>query len=218
MQIDPEVTKYVLSVAAVSAGVATALSAWLGNVTAKRIERREQAGHLTDLERLRNDHARNLEMLRVEHAHGLEAVRAEHAAKFEHLRADHALTVEKLRDQLNLLREKSLKAHNLKIDLYREVTEPLIKFMIDVETGRLTEASHIGFNTERFRSYARLAMFAPQCVIDAYDQLVDFLNDLLEAKHGYDWAKIRTLSQAFLNAAREDVEIGEGTIVYKGKR
>jgi hypothetical protein len=77
---------------------------------------------------------------------------------------------------------------------------------------------HIEFNRERFRSYARLAMFAPQNVLDAYDAIVDYLNDLLEAKHGYDWAAIRQLSQSFLNAARADVAIGTGSIVYKGKR
>jgi hypothetical protein len=132
--------------------------------------------------------------------------------------ARHSRELEQLRVDLGFLRDKALGAHNLKIDLYRDVTEPLIKFMIDVETGKLTESAHIDFNRDRFRSYARLAMFAPQSVLDAYDEIVDYLNDLLEAKHGYDWSVVRKLSQAFLNAARADVAIGTGSIGYKGKR
>jgi uncharacterized coiled-coil protein SlyX len=143
---------------------------------------------------------------------------AAHARELAKISADHEREFEKLRDQLNLLREKSLRAHNLKIDLYRDVTEPLAKFMIDVETGQLSPDRHIEFNLQRFRSYARLAMFAPQDVIDAYDALVDFLNDHLETQDGYDWVAVRRLSQAFLNAARLDVQIGSGAIVYKGHR
>jgi len=90
--------------------------------------------------------------------------------------------------------------------------------MIRMESGQLSATSLIDFNRERFRSYARLAMFAPQAVLDAYDEIVDYLNDVLERKATYDWPRVRTLSQSFLNAARADVSIGIGSIVYKGRR
>jgi hypothetical protein len=191
--IDPQILSalkaYILEVAAGSLAVVAALSAWLGRVWAKRLESHEQANYAKALESVKADLTRSVN-----------------------------IEIARLQNELTILREKTLGAHNLKIQLYRDVTEPMSEFMLLIEEHRLTAETLRKFNLERGRSYARLAMFAPQDVLDAYDALVDYFNDHLEDKHGYDWPELRQLIHAYLNAARRDVGIGAGEIVYKGHR
>jgi hypothetical protein len=191
--IDPEtlidIKEYILQVAAGSLAIIGALSVWLGRVWSKRIESREQARHAKALESVKADLTKSVN-----------------------------IEIARLQNELAILREKTLGAHNLKIQLYRDVTEPMSEFMLLIEQHRLTQETLRKFNLERARSYARLAMFAPQDVLDAYDALVDYLNDHLEGQHAYDWSVLRGLIHVYLNAARRDVGIGAGEIVYKGHR
>ena len=180
---------YILQVAAGSLVVVAACAAWLGRVWEKRIEAREQA----------------------EHAKALESLKAELTKTAE-------IEIARLESELTILREKALGAHDLKIQLYRDVTEPLSEFMLLIEEKRVTPETLRRFNLERGNSYARLAMFAPQEVLDGYDALVDYFNDHLEGKVRYDWPVLRRLIHQYLNAARRDVAIGAGEVIYKGHR
>jgi len=193
MDIDPELLSamrwYVIKVAAGGVSVVVALFAWLGRVSAKRIETHEAAKHSRELESVKAELTRSVQ-----------------------------LEVKRLETELSILRDKTLGGHNLKIQIYQDVIEPLSAFMLQIENGTLTNQSLGEFNLERAKSYARLAMFAPQAVLDAYDALVDYLNDHLEGRHPFDWPTIRLLILTFLNAARADVGIGVGQIGYAGKR
>jgi hypothetical protein len=193
MAIDPELLSavqwYVVKVAAVSVPAVGALFVWLGRVSAKRIETRENAKHSRDLENVKAELTRSVQ-----------------------------LEVKRLETELSILRDKTLGAHNLKIQIYQEVIEPLSSFMLRIENGTLTNQGLGEFNLQRAKSYARLAMFAPQAVLDAYDVLVDYLNDHLEGRHPFDWPTIRQLIHQFLNAARADIGMGAGAIVYHGHR
>jgi hypothetical protein len=191
--IDPDllaaVKLYVLRVAGGTIVLAGALAAWLGHVLQARITAREQASHARALEDLKADLTKSVQV-----------------------------ELARLQSELSVLREKTVGAHNLKIQLYRDVTEPLSEFMLLIEEKRLSSDTLHKFNLERAKSYARLAMFAPQGVLDAYDALVDYFNDHLEGKHGYDWPRLRSLIHGYLNTARRDVGIGTGDVVYKGHR
>jgi len=193
VNIDPDllwaVKVFVLKVAAGSIVFVGLLAVWLGNVSAKRIETREQAKHSGELENLKSELTKSVQ-----------------------------IEMTRLDNELAILREKTLGAHNLKIQLYQDVIRPLSEFMLQIEARTITSANLGQFNLARAVSYARLAMFAPQDVLDAYDALVDYLNGHLENRHGFEWTSIRQLIHDFLNAARADVGIGHGGIVYRGQR
>jgi hypothetical protein len=47
------------------------------------------------------------------------------------------------------------------------------------------------FNNQRLRLYGYLAMLAPQSVMDAQDQLMDYLLNIANGKAGYEWPNVR---------------------------
>ena len=173
-----------------SAIIATAFASWLSKVWANR----------------------NLEKMKFKLNRDLEKQKAD-----MRLEVERKLT--EINNELAILREKTLTTHRDKIDLYQSVSEPLIDLINRIECEQnLTKDSLVEFNRQRLQIHARLVLFAPQSVLDAYDDFVDYVFDSLEGKNRYDWSAIRNKGLKLLNQMRADIGIAEGYALYNGNR
>ena len=71
-------------------------------------------------------------------------------------------------------------------------------------------------NRARIRVYGYLGMMAPQSVMDAQDQLFDYLIQVAGGRQLYDWSKARQLALVLLNEIRKDIGIDVKPIAYNG--
>jgi hypothetical protein len=183
----------------VSTGIASVIifgmSNWLGKVWANRI-----------LEREKNKFRQELEELRV---------------KLKHESEEKLSTLE---CELGIFREKFLKTHQDKLQIYRLIVDIVSSFLGNFQAymvGKFpreeAEIQVLVFNKERLKAYGYLSMLAPQKVMDSYDSLVDELLNMLDGKP-YDWPSIRDLSLKMANAIREDLGVDSAPISYRGKR
>jgi len=136
-----------------------------------------------------------------------------------------------LENELNAFKEKELKSHHDKVEIYRSVFVPIIELIGDLEriiaSGESISLSKIlDFSHNRLKIHAELALFAPQDVLDKWDALIDFLIDCLkhlkEGKYTVNnyqeklWVKFRELAFDLINTMRADVGLAKGNVGYKG--
>jgi hypothetical protein len=74
------------------------------------------------------------------------------------------------------------------------------------------------FEVQRLRVYSYLAMHAPQSVMDAHDEVVDALLEVVMDGRALTWPEFRLLGIRFLNEVRLDVGIRTEPIAYRGRR
>jgi len=127
------------------------------------------------------------------------------------------------KSDLELLKETTLRFQNDKIEAYRLVVDVVSKILADfdaAEDGLLSDGdikiSKHTFNQNRIRIYGYLAMMAPQEVMDAQDELMDYLLLITQEEDSYDWNKVRNLSLKLLNEIREDIGIDKEEVSYNG--
>ena len=175
-----------------------ALSAFLGKLWASRLMEQERSQHESALESLRAD-----------------------------LAARNAAEVERLKTSFDLAKSKLLGAHDQKVALYQEVAKIVAHMVVEIQAGMekirqlpLNDAIAIRlqFERDRLRAYAYLAMFAPQSVMDAYDSVVDYLLEVLDATRPFKFEELRAVGIGMLNAIRNDLGIDPQPIAYRGKR
>ncbi len=163
----------------------------------------------------------------------MEADRARFAREHEQLRAaldlENQRTLNALRQETDIYREKHLKAHQDKINIYRLTADIVADLLAEVSTAVIKSAASGGmpvplppdvwerFTKGRIRMYGYLAMLAPQEVMDSSDLLMDHLISTCEGREVYDWRKIRSLAIAMLNTVRKDIGIDVTPIDYRGK-
>lgn len=176
--------------------IVAGFSAWLGRMWADRLMEKERAKHASALEELRSQltHASNAELNRI-------------------------------KNELDIYREKHLKGHHDKIQTYRLVVDIVSELLGDLDShdGKgefsLHQAKRLDeFNRSRLKAYGYLAMMAPQSVMDAFNQLIDYLFSVVHAEAPYDWAIVRSHANKMLNEVRKDAEIDESPIAYHGTR
>ena len=174
-----------------------ALSSWLGKVWANRIMAEERAKYERELTELR--------------------------AKLERANEE---SLSKLRTDLEIYRDKYLKAHNDKVGTYGFVFGVVSDLLADVDLirrGKKPEGDALDrFNRGRLKAHGYLAMLAPQNVMDAYDSLIDYIFSVLEQPvqtvNNENWKEIRRLAYDVINLIREDVGIDKSKVEYHGKR
>lgn len=175
-----------------SAGVmVVALASWLGKVWAERILRNET-------------HSLQLKMAETQNA------------------LDTSLAITSR--ELDLLKESHAKIHSDKIVIYRKIIDLVATLLANLDafhSGRLPKADaerHYDlFNEQRIQVYGYLAMFAPQAVMDAQDNLIDYLLRVAQGQQPYVWKEVRERALAFINEVRRDVGIDKTNIRYNGK-
>lgn len=172
------------------------LSAWLGKVWADRLMASEQAKH-----------AERLKSLEADLRH----------------QVDTSLAVVKA--QLDLQRGKHEKAHADKLACYDYVIARFSKLfgalngiVANPAAGQIFAGAFQEFHEVRFEIYGKMALVAPQPVLDAYDTLVNHLLDALEQQGVPDVFETRRLSLVWINAARLDLGVDPSPVEFRGRR
>jgi hypothetical protein len=172
------------------------LSGWLGKVWANRIMESDRARHSQELEHLRVS-----------------------------LQTEHEQLMSKIQTDLEIYREKFLKAHHDKLATYRLGTDIVASILADLDRHRAglmdpKEGPLIveRFNRDRLRLYGYLAMLAPQSVMDAQDALIDYLFAVVYGEKPYDWVQVRERAIALANEIRKDLGVDSIPIEYRGDR
>jgi hypothetical protein len=105
-----------------------------------------------------------------------------------------------------------------KIDLYKLVSNPLVELvaLLDRKDGLIQEHLH-EFNRQRLHITAQLALFAPQNVFEAFNNMIDYIYDSIETE-SYDFCVFRGKAMQYLSEMRRDIGIYDDNISYNGSR
>lgn len=140
--------------------------------------------------------------------------RAKHDAELTALRV-------KLESEVSILKEHYLRGFNDKLVAYRMVIDLVSEVLGDLDAARNTSRTlsperKDATNRLRLKIYGYLAMMAPQNVMDAQDNLMDYLIEVINGKSNYDFGKTRSLAISLLNEMRKDIKIDVSPISYHG--
>lgn len=130
-------------------------------------------------------------------------------------------SIEDFKTDLTIFKEKHLKGFHDKIETYRLMIDILAEILGDFdsfsETGvPLPRERFDLLNKARIRVYGYIGMLAPQPVMDAQDQLFDYLIQVANGHEQYVWVKVRELGLFLMNEVRKDIGIDVNPITYKG--
>ena len=187
-----------------SGEVQLALSSWLGKVWANRIMDSEKQKYEKELTNLRAD---------------LERENQKALANIQHQQEK---SIEVVRLDLNIFKEKHLKGFNDKIQIYRLMIDIVAEVLGDFDSFTTTgkpfpQERFDALNRARIRMYGYIGMIAPQSVMDAQDQLIDYLLQVAHGQKSYEWLTVREYGLVLINEIRNDIGIDINPIKYNGK-
>lgn len=189
------ITASIIASVGTSGVIIFGLSNWLGRIWANRLMEKDRAQHTQELEKLRVT-----------------------------LQLEQEKSIKQMQHELDIFREKHLKAHNDKIAIYRMAADIVASILTDIEQfaeGHLNpnEGPTVKqrFTRDRIRLYGYLGMFASQSVMDAQDELIDHLILIIYGKEKYEWEKVRGFGISFINEVRKDIDFNSNYIKYNGK-
>lgn len=125
--------------------------------------------------------------------------------------------------ELDLIKEAQASVRNDKVAIYRGVVDLIATLLAKLDAHEMNRlppdeaVKHFdSFNEQRIRLYGYMAMFAPQSVMDAQDQLIDYLLQVSHGVESYQWETVRKKALALINEVRRDVGIDKSPIAYNG--
>ena len=134
-------------------------------------------------------------------------------------RAKYESDLEKIKANLSEKLEKNNLNYRQKIDLYKEISTPIIQLVVSIEhQGNFTQEQMKAFEIKRLEITAQLAMFAPQSVFNKYNGFIDYIYNCFEGKDTYTFNKFRVLALEFLSEIRNDIGIYSDSVSYSGDR
>ena len=119
--------------------------------------------------------------------------------------------------RLEAITAKTSLNYQQKIELYKVVANPLIDIVAQITKNGLTQEHVDQFDQERLRITAQLALFAPQNVFNAFNEMIDYMYDALENEN-YSFEVFRNKALAYLSEMRKDIGIYEDDVSYNGSR
>lgn len=153
------------------------------------------------------------------------AVKHEYEIRIKNLEAElqrqNNETFSKLQNELDILREKELGGYKDKIQIYRLVIDVWAELYSNLQSAfkkQVFDQSIIDrYNLGWVRCYGYLSMLAPQGVMDAFDQLNDYILKVITGRTPLqEWAVTRRYALAFLNSVRKDVGLVQSPVEYRG--
>lgn len=133
--------------------------------------------------------------------------------------ARHNHELEELRANLQARVDQSSQTYRQKIELYKEVSNPLIDLIVKAEHDEgLTKSDLKNFDQCRLQTSTLLAMFAPKQVFDEYNHMIDFLYDTIERGEIWSFEAVRTRALKFLSLVRRDIGLYNDDVTYDGLR
>jgi len=134
-------------------------------------------------------------------------------------RASHEKSLAELQSGLQKEAEHNNHLLKQKIELYKEVAEPVIKLITNAQQhGSLQPEDLKIFDSNRLSTTALLAMFAPQEVFSKYNNMIDYIYDSVEGKDVWSFESFREKALIFLSEVRRDVGLYQDEIKYSGTR
>jgi len=134
------------------------------------------------------------------------------------LESKNETALEKLKSELDLIKNANITALNEKVKIYRLATDIFSDLIANIDDDIITiENKHL-FNRERLKLYGYMGMIAPQPVMDACDNLTDYMFDIFEKENEYNWKILRKFALDLLNEIRKDININVSEIIYNGPR
>jgi len=210
-----EVSGTILTTFTLGMGVVFALSNYLGKIWADRLMQNERTAHEKALASHKAELERGLDDFRAKEERELASLRTE-------LEQDSQRFIEHFKVELDVAKQKHMQGFQDKLAIYRQGSAMLSDALADLDlmtfNVKLPDAAirYDKFNRQRLKVYADLAMIAPQSVMDAYDDLIDYVLVVTQAKQAYVWQTVRAKALKLLNEMRIDVGLGEATISYNG--
>jgi hypothetical protein len=161
-----------------------------------------------------------MEKERAQHQRGLEELKAQATRHLEKEKAEYQQALETFKAKLT--RDNDLTGQTLreKISLYKAALLPIIDLVLqhNIAPADVTPELLRDFERKRLMTSALLGMFAPLPVFEAYNVLIDYTFDCLEAKRTFVFADFRALGFAMMSQIRRDVGIVGDDLVYRGPR
>jgi hypothetical protein len=190
-----------------SIGTAGAIILWLSDrlakVWAERLLENERQKHKIELAKITTDFEKENQKVLADIKHQQEQ------------------SIEVVKLDLNIFKEKHLKGFNDKIQTYRLMIDIIAEVLGDFDTFTATGTAFPkerfdAFNRARIRMYGYIGMIAPQLVMDAQDQLIDYLLEVAHGQKTYEWQTVRDYGLVLINEIRKDVSIDINPISYNG--
>jgi uncharacterized membrane protein len=188
-----EIATTILASLGTGALIVLGCSSWLGKIWAERIMEKERASYAMELEKLRSS-----------------------------LNKEVATDLELWKKQLDVTATRSLREISDKLTIYQSTVDLISEVLGDFDrVSRDPVATQNGpdriddFNRKRMKAYGRIAMLAPQTVVDTFDGLTDHLFAVASGQKQYVWEEIRQLAIALINEVRIDIGLDKSPIVYR---
>lgn len=129
---------------------------------------------------------------------------------------EHDRELSEFKSHLESTAQKNSFNYQQKLELYKVITIPLVEISILIKNG--LNADHVKeFDRQRLHLIAQLALFAPQNVFDAFNDMIDYIYDTLE-NGNYSFPIFRIKALHFLSEIRKDIGIYNDDLSYKGHR
>ncbi len=127
--------------------------------------------------------------------------------------------IEAYKNELKEESEKRSINYKEKIELYKSVSEPIIKLIAEIEQGgKVSLQTKKDFNLKRLEIITQLTMFAPDYVFHSFNDLIDYLYNCFENKEEYSFIEFRNRGLKVLSNIRKDIGIYEDELEYQGNR
>lgn len=191
-----------------SIGTAGAIILWLSDRLAKvwteRLLENERQKHKIELTKITTDFERENQKVLADIKHQQEQ------------------SVEFVKHDLTIFKEKHLKGFNDKLQVYRLMIDIIAEVLGDFDsftsTGKpFPQERFDALNKARIRMYGYIGMIAPQAVMDAQDQLIDYLLQVAHGRKIYEWLTVREFGLVLINEIRKDIGIDINPISYNGQ-
>jgi hypothetical protein len=124
--------------------------------------------------------------------------------------------------ELGIIRDKEMGGYKDKILIYRLAVDIFADLYVDLQKAFRSKT----FNPEMIdkynfgwvRCYGYLSMLATQEVIDSFDQLNDYILNILNGRSPIQpWGITRKYALNFLNSVRKDIGLTQSAVEYHGK-
>lgn len=190
-----------------SIGVAGSIILWLSDRLAKvwteRLLENERQKHKIELAKITTDFEKENQKVLADIKHQQEQ------------------SLEFVRHDLTIFKEKHLKGFNDKFQVYRLMIDIIAEVLGDFDSFSTTgkpfpQERFDALNRARIRMYGYIGMIAPQAVMDAQDQLIDYLLQVAHGRKVYEWIVVREYGLVLINEIRKDIGIDINPITYNG--
>jgi len=128
----------------------------------------------------------------------------------------------RLLHELDIIRNKEISGHKDKIMIYRLAVD----IFADLYVGLQQAVRNQTFNAELIdkynygwvKCYGYLSMLAPQEVMDSFDQLNDYILNIINGRSPIQpWPVTRQYALNFLNSVRKDISLAQSPVEYRGE-